>query len=207
MSVFPIVNNLSATWAGDSDYGLTPPTGQALQQRTLLAETYASEIQWSPHYEGADTISMTRYQYQGHTIFLYLGNYTTQAQGKELIFHRNKLFDENFWRISSDEVEEIVSKNKHVKQMSGMNEGYSLKARIQSFNHIYSGQRLIAHWYRVGGHNTIGAIDTKLYEILGVLTGQRGASVVAVAMHYDDKQANEAKAVMNNFISDVYLEL
>jgi len=123
----------------------------------------ADEDGWTPQYRGAVAYKMTYQNRDKVTVQLYLGVYPTQKQGEELINDLNKISDDKMWRTSYQKAKLIeVSGRQVFEQILEKNNGK---------------QRLVWYWYRVAEHNTVNKYQAKALQVLGLLQGNRGASL------------------------------
>ncbi len=190
--LFPMMNTMLTKWGVDESYGYEPPK---FANRGLIDNLYAKEINWRPRYLGASSEYLAKYQFNEQDLYLYIANYAQQKQGEELIFAKNSLNDEDLWRKTSENVVELADNS------SG---DYF---RLQKFKSLYAGKRLIAYWYIVGGKTVVSSGQAKFREAVGAITGQRGGSVIALAMDYQQLDDEEAVKIATSFVQAIKQKL
>jgi EpsI family protein len=150
--------------------------------------TTTSEDGWTPQYHGAIGHKVTFKDNNNRQIYLYLGFYSAQQQGAELINDLNRISDNKIWRT------------KH-KQAKLYNTG-----RQQVFEQLLvnkdGSHRLVWYWYRVAGYNAVNKYQAKALQVLGLLQGKRRASVVAISSQLDSDVENTRK-ILGQFVSDL----
>jgi EpsI family protein len=130
---------------------------------------------WRPVYKGADAVIQASYRLDNRRVYLYMAQYDWQTGGhdKELTSYRNRVFDGENWFL--------------------LREGSALSVRLADQRRfdvietvISSGKddRLVWHWYEVGGSATNRPILVKWYELLGLFGKQRGSMAVAVSTDF-----------------------
>jgi EpsI family protein len=70
----------------------------------------------------------------------------------------------------------------------------------QLLEHEDGRKRLVWYWYDVAGWQTTNAYEAKGLQLLGLLTGQSQASVIAIAVDTGGDIAN-AREVLGDFVS------
>ena len=181
--IFPILN-LVISGPVEHNYGYELPD-------SIPKASTQSRIAWYPKFNGADTEYKARYIFQGQEVLLYIANYPAQMQGEELINVNNVLYKKLRWRKTLQQ--KIATDNAEFSHIS-------LKRR----EGVY---RDIGYWYIVGGKVTASPRVAKAYEILAALQGTRGASVIAMAVDYKEKNDNKPLSLFRNFSEQVQLGL
>jgi exosortase A len=142
---------------------------------------------WTPHFEGADTV-LTRTYTDGHRqVHLFLAVYTQQHQGRELVSQTNTLIDGNRWVLVTESRRETLVEN------------FPLTVKE---SHLRSGvaPRLVWSWYWLGGHMTSNAYMAKLLQATAyLLGGATEGAVIALAADYRYSSA-EAVNVIEDFL-------
>lgn len=59
---------------------------------------------WEPHYGGAIDHKMMFQDESNHEVYLYIGLYLEQLQGKVLVNYSNRISDNNVWYTSNNKV-------------------------------------------------------------------------------------------------------
>jgi EpsI family protein len=148
----------------------------------------ADEDGWTPLYRGAIADKMAFHDKNHRVIHLYLGIYTTQSQGTELINDLNRISDDKIWHIKYQRTKVYNFNGQPVlEQLLEKNDGT---------------QRLVWYWYRVAGQNTINKYQAKALQVLGVLKGMQQASVVAIATKLDG-EPEDARKILGRFAEEV----
>jgi len=142
---------------------------------------------WTPHFEGADTV-LTRTYTDGHRqVHLFLAVYTQQHQGRELVSQTNTLIDGNRWVLVTESRRETLVEN------------FPLTVKE---SHLRSGvaPRVVWSWYWLGGHMTSNAYMAKLLQATAYLLGGAAeGAVIALAADYRYSSA-EAVNVIEDFL-------
>ncbi|MCA9419818.1 MAG: exosortase A, partial [Nitrospira sp.] len=92
---------------------------------------------WTPHFEGADTVLNRTYTDGHRDVHLFLAVYTRQQQGSELVSETNTLIDRNRWKLVSEDRRETLVKN------------FPLTVR-ESYLRSEVGTRVVWSWYWLG---------------------------------------------------------
>lgn len=140
---------------------------------------------WKPHFEGADVELAKEYTFEGRRYQVYVASYFTQKQDKELIYYANKLYNERLWQRRS-------------KQSVSLANGTNQKMEIVGLT-SNSRKKIIGHWYQVAGLTTTNRNIVKLFEVVGALTGNREAIVVAIATDFSDEPIEDVESKLINF--------
>ncbi len=126
----------------------------------------ATDDRWSPVFHGANDV--LRVYYRGNTqVYVYLGFYARQHQGRELVYDLNTISDDRYWRQTYTPARLIESGGSAVTE-----------TRLVSSD---GQQRLVWYWYRVAGHRTTDRLMAKLWQALGLVTHSQQAAVIALA--------------------------
>lgn len=142
---------------------------------------------WKPQYYGQDLEKWVHFQTaNGDRAQFYLAYYYHQAQGKEAVHFENKLFDSDKWQKFSD--------RRLTRSISGIGNIALREIKIQS---LAGQKKLIWQWYFIGGNRTNSASKTKLYEILGKVTGNPAMSVIIVATDIDGGEEAAVEKLTN----------
>jgi EpsI family protein len=144
-----------------------------------------SSESWQPVFQGA--IEHKRdYQKDGNRVTLYLGFYPQQEQGRELIYYSNQIADANTWRIQNAREHPVAQGAWEVQE----------NVLISAGNQ----RRLVWYWYRVAGRTTTSRNISKVLQVLGQLTGNTRASVVAVVTETGE-DVEVARQRIDDFVS------
>ena len=139
---------------------------------------------WNPVYHGATGLRGT-YHRNGIRVLLYVGLYTHQSQGSELINDENRISDGITWQVAGAESNQVSSG------------GYPIiETEISSMG---DQPRLVWYCYRVAGRYTTNRLEAKFLQLIGQLTGQQGAAVLALATDYNSDMA-PARRELDDFL-------
>ena len=172
------VNNQPQSGMTSADIRL--PVGSGVWEGPL-----SSDDDWRPVYHGA--IDRTRiYANANDKVIVYAGYYPFQKQGEELINDLNSITNKEVWKAYYPRA--------RLKQVG---EQQVLEQLLKKSS---SEQRLVWYWYTLAGQSTTSKYAAKLLQLLGLLTGDQRAWVIAVAVdhHGDGKHARE---VLHDFVS------
>ena len=148
----------------------------------------ADENDWIPRYRGAIAQKMAYHDKNNREIHLYLGIYSTQRQGEELINDLNTISDDKIWRIGYQKARlHNVGGQQALEQLLEKNDGSQL---------------LVWYWYRVAGQDTVNKYQAKALQVLGLLKGIRQASIVAIATQPDGEHES-ARKILAQFAEDM----
>jgi EpsI family protein len=126
----------------------------------------ATADSWMPQFHGA--VSRKRvYQKNGHSVWLYIGSYPVQTQGRELISDLNSIAGPPEWRLQYAHGHVIEYGDRRLLE--------------QRMTAATGKQRLVWYWYRVAGVSTCSRYMAKLLQVYGLLLGKPQASVFAIA--------------------------
>ena len=144
-----------------------------------------TEDRWMPVYHGA--ITETRaYRKHGRELYLYVGHYPVQSQGRELINALNRISHQKIWRPVYP----------HGRVTKAGDQGV-LEQLLESAS---GRQRLVWYRYRVAGWYTTNKYVAKGLQVLGLVTGRPQASVIAVSAGIED-DASETRKLLREFMS------
>jgi EpsI family protein len=144
-----------------------------------------TQDRWSPVYHGAIT-GKGAYRKADQEVYLFVGHYPLQSQGKELVNDLNHVTNMEVWSTVYPQVRTA----RDGEQMF----------REQMLESTSGQRRLVWYWYRVGGRQTISDYRAKLLQLWGVLEGNRQATVIVIATDFDEK-ADAARQVLAEFLS------
>jgi len=144
-----------------------------------------TDDRWSPVFHGANDVM--RVYYRGNTqVFVYLGFYSRQRQGRELVFDLNRISDDRYWKQAYAPARVIERGGSQVTE-----------TRLVSTD---GQQRLVWYWYRVAGHHTTGRLIAKLWQALGLVTNTQQAAVIALAADVVSDM-DTARATLQQFLA------
>ena len=143
---------------------------------------------WRPAVKGADAEAIATFEKNGRTVSLFLAYFTHQRQGSELIGAGNRLIGGKKWsRVSS------ASRGAQI----GPDALSVTSTRIQ----MRPVNRVVWHWYWVGGEFTANRQFAKLLEAKSKLFGGALASAaIAVSSEFAEVPA-EAEESLRDFVA------
>lgn len=169
----------------DPKYTFTLPK---IPTYTQLTENSAFSQNWHPVSHGATSEEFNYFLQGSDLLQVYLASYVKQQQGKEMIFIKNTLFDKNDWF--------------NVRQQKAQLNSTSLKqVNLITLSKNNHDSRLIAYWYFVDGQFIADKKYAKLYEMKATIKGQPGATLIAIAFDYDNKDENKAIKKITDFVT------
>lgn len=143
---------------------------------------------WLPEFHGATHEGMFSYVRGGRRVTLYFAYYLRQTQGAELIYVRNRLYDESRWQlVGQTEISAAQTGATAVR-------GTVLRARDGS------GMRYLWSWYDIGGKPMISKRKVKLMELWSLLMGHPGSALIALST--DVMEVDQAEAVLSDFLKN-----
>jgi exosortase A len=139
---------------------------------------------WMPVFHGASADRRV-YRKGGTEVYLYLGRYAEQSQGRELINELNSIGNPEWRTVYSDGRDTAPAGMPVLEQVLVGTEGR---------------KRLVWYWYEVAGRETTSDYMAKFLQVLGRLTGRPQAAIVAMAtpIEYDSAAAQN---VLADFLS------
>lgn len=156
---------------------------------------------WSPSFVNADiSLAGTYVSNQLERVQLQIEAYRQQAQGKELVYYRNRLFDDEKWNILTQ----------HTVSVPGPNGfGVSEVAESELLNLKTSQKILVWSWYRVGDFSSPSRVKIKVFGGLRGLSGMSDGSFLALAAECDhvDNECAKARSAFEKFLSEMKLSL
>jgi len=146
---------------------------------------------WMPAYQGA-IAEKRSYRTQTQELYLYIGYYPVQSQGRELINDLNSISDVKTWRVKSSHSVVVTSRqNEVLEQVLESPDGQ---------------QRLVWYWYCIGEKCTTNQYMGKLLQVLGLVTGKREAFVIAMAQDIGSS-VDDVRKVLDSFSTRIKLPL
>jgi EpsI family protein len=138
---------------------------------------------WKPVFRGAiDTIQS--YTNANETIEIYVGHYPVQHQDKELINVLNRISDFKVWSPVYSH-----PKLRSIRDRSVLEQVIKNKA----------GQTLLVwYWYEVAGEPVVNKLKAKFMQVMGLLSGHPGASVIAIASQWSE-DPSEVEKILEEF--------
>ncbi|MDR4483497.1 MAG: exosortase A [Nitrospirales bacterium] len=142
---------------------------------------------WTPHFEGANTVLTRTYTNGDRQVHLFLAVYTQQQQGRELVSQNNTLIGGNQWVLVTENSRETLVEN------------FPLTVREMHLRSVVA-SRLVWSWYWLGGHRTSNAYIAKLLQTTAYFWGEATAgAIIALAADYRFS-SEEAVNVLEDFL-------
>jgi len=141
---------------------------------------------WVPVYHGALMLKKT-YKKQAVKVDLFIAYYPWQTQGREVINETNHISNDAVWRP--------VYMRTHTRQLKIFP---VLEQLLEKEN---ASRKLVWYHYCIAGYCTINKYQAKLLQLLGVLTGNQSAYVVAVSTDITTTPA-AARLILNTYIRE-----
>lgn len=169
----------------DSHYQFTLPT---LTNYHKVGNDHHSNPNWFPSYQGA-TSQQYHYFLEGEFLLqVYVADYAYQRQGQELIYVENTLFLPARWKISQ----------KQQVTLAGVDNINLITLRRNAHQ-----SRLISYWYLIDGKPIGTASAAKWASFKGVLMARPSASLIAVALDFNEGKRQQALNVLSKFSESV----
>jgi exosortase A len=143
-----------------------------------------SAVDWMPLYHGS-VARKQAYRKDNNTVYLYVGYYPEQRQGRELINDLNRISGEGAWKAVYPRA-----------QLHNVGEQRVLEQVIEKGA---DRQLLIWYWYSLAGKTVTNKYLAKLLQLSGIASGQSQAAVIAIATEQSDEE-NQAHAVLEDFL-------
>jgi exosortase A len=174
---------------GPAAVTLAPPEVAAPWRR--VAGTNDS---WQPRFVGVDAqIAETYVSQAQRVVHLYIGYYAHQREGKKLVAYGNDIAGRKVWTRASGGGATVSIEGKPVTVSSSR--------LVSRPGH----ERLVWHWYWIGGRFTANPYVAKLLELKQKLVGgSPGAAVIAVGGDIEGSQSSTA-AVLQDFLDHLRL--
>lgn len=143
---------------------------------------------WQPRVRGADARAIATFEKNGKTVTLFVGYFTHQRQGSELIGSKNRLIGKAEWaRVSGHEQDAQI----------GPERLSVVSTRIMA----RPSNRMVWHWYWIGGTFTADRLFAKLLEAkTKLLGGTRASAAIALSTEFLEIPG-EAETVLRDFVS------
>lgn len=144
----------------------------------------ASDDDWRPLYHGAIDLQQI-YEQDNEKLILYVGYYPIQRQDEELINELNRITNDEVWRASYPNA-----------RLTQLHNHQSLEQLLEKPG---GEKRLVWYWYQVAGRITTSKYIAKLLQVLGQVTGNQQAYVVAVAVDFEENP-EDARRLLVDFV-------
>jgi EpsI family protein len=146
---------------------------------------------WRPKFSGSDQEFRAAFRAEDLVVQAFIAHYRSQRgdDRKEITGYRNRVYDAEHWRLARE------STARTVVLPSGEPHGV-IETVIRDGR---GGERLVWHWYRVAGRSTNQLWAVKLLELLGLLSGDVGSSVIVIGADYLVSMDN-ARDVLGRFM-------
>ena len=169
----------------DENYALPVPK---LENYQLVSAGKAYSPNWNPYSQGATQERFFYYLKNEHAVQVYVADYVKQQQANEMIYVDNYLFDKQFWHKSSER--KLLLNNSTILPNVNL-------VIVQKMQGRY---RMIASWYAINNTLTSDKKRAKLAEVQATIQGKPGATLIAVALDYNEQDQLLAETQLSDFI-------
>jgi len=146
----------------------------------VLPDQGKGKENWQPVFHGAAAEKLVQYENAGKRVDLYIGYFTRQTQGHEVVSMDNRAFNEP-WRRADGGGAQIIL-NGHKQSVISVRLVRGLR------------NRLVYYWYWVDGRFTASPQIAKLlYAKARLIGGVQPAAVIAIASDFPDKRREGAR--------------
>lgn len=132
-----------------------------------------SAYDYRPGFGKPDAQAESVYARSGKSIYLYVGYFHVQRQGKEAINDLNRLADGHRW----------VKASSRLLQPETNGAAEVREARLRARN---GDERLVWQWYDIGGRQVADRLKGKALSLVEAIRGRTSARVVVLATDMDD---------------------
>ncbi|MFO1190477.1 MAG: exosortase A [Alphaproteobacteria bacterium] len=144
---------------------------------------------WEPRFAGADAVLLQSFTRAGKTVHLAIGYYAAQRDGAEIVSYETQLLPDESW-----------------SRAAGGTVSASIDGHTEAVNYTRAmnrrANRVIWHWYWVGGEFTASPLVAKLLQgRAAILGGTQAAAYIAIAADYEEQPA-DAHTALAAFIKD-----
>ncbi|MFT6915411.1 MAG: exosortase A [Motiliproteus sp.] len=130
---------------------------------------------WRPTFIGADRTLLQHFRNAEQEVGLYIGDYQSEGQDKELINRMNRINSAENWTLYSQH------------RLSVTLGSSQLPVRVTELRHLNGAKRQVWHWFEAYDRFANNGIQIKLWQALNRLTGSAYlSSVYAIAIDYED---------------------
>ena len=148
----------------------------------------AEALNWQPDFVGADRTFNASYRLGGQpAIGLYIADYQSEHQGKELINNLNRWYSANAWTPAG-------RSTRTVPVGSGQ-----LEVNVLELRALDGTSRRLWYWYQVGGQYTTHSLIAKLQRGLYGLTLQQPLSRI-VMLSANNEFDQDAESLLRRFL-------
>ncbi len=145
---------------------------------------------WRPRVSGADARAIATFEKAGRTVTLFLAYFTHQRQGAELIGSKNRIIGEKGWS-------RVSSRSRPAELGDDAVSVISTRIRSRPVN------RMVWHWYWIGGTFTADKKYAKLLEAVSKLFGGSRAGAAIVVSAEFSELPKEAEVTLDDFVADL----
>jgi len=150
------------------------------------------EAKWRPHYRGAAASTLAVYRKDERSVAVYLGYYSNQRQGAELVSSQNLIAGAGDlpWTRMSESLrsEDLANGRMELRQ-----------TRLASAN----ARLLVWDWYRISGHDLANPYVAKALLARDKLLGRGDQSAAIVLAAPYDANAEVAAETLRHFLRDM----
>jgi exosortase A len=149
---------------------------------------------WKPTFHGVSYEKMVRYKTGANWIDTYIGYYSNQRQGVELVSAQNELYDKK-WKRISDTSMSLTLENGDVWKVNEVVISYGQHKRI------------LWYWYDIGGHYTTSSIMAKLLELPAYFSKEKKRSAIFIASTNYINDAKDSRRDLREFLKGMLTPL
>lgn len=152
----------------------------------------APQAEWRPVFGGADGQAQATYSSGAREIAAFWVFYALQRQGAEVINELNTVYDPAVWQPRGGKVG-----TESIDIIAG---GNTLRVTETRLERLQGGdERVVWHWYEVGGRPVAGSWRAKLAQLAGYLRGRPDAMVTVLSTSAPD--TSQARAALEDFVT------
>jgi len=144
-----------------------------------------------PQYHGAISEKID-YLVEGENISLFIAYYPFQKQGVEVINDLNRISNKKIWGTAYS--------HSRVRNLHGHDVMEQMVVNGQN------NKLLIWYWYNIGGQITVNKYEAKVLQLVGMLSGQTKAYMIAVAVPVND-DIEQSRELMQKLVNDLKIPL
>tara|TARA_R110001583_G_scaffold180049_2_gene337045 strand:- start:1077 stop:2645 length:1569 start_codon:yes stop_codon:yes gene_type:complete len=154
----------------------------------------AAKNDWKPAFIGADRTLLQHFRKADRSVGLFIGDYQSEAQDKELINQMNQINSAKNWTI-------------HSRSGIAVSLGtFQLPLIVTELHHISGIKRKVWHWFQAYNQFANNGLQVKLWQALSRLSGSAYlSSVYAIAIDYEDSQ--QAEQQLSLFMADNWQQI
>lgn len=149
---------------------------------------------WKPVFGQFDAEAMAAYHAHDREVVGYWAYYVAQRRGSEVINTVNTVYDPAHWRPRGG----YEGTDYSSVALEGDAPLAVIETRLENLHERT--ERLVWHWYRVGGRDVAYPWQAKYAQLLGLLQGRRDAMVVVLST--DGRDVHAARDLLREFVTN-----